>query len=233
LDHAPTIGHITMCSLHVLDIGHHDLGLLRPRGARSGACRPSGLVRRAVQRLPGCGPGPGANTGPSCDALTARKLLNIPFVSLSDNLDLSTASGRLMFNIIDAMAAFEPELIRERVRGHEKRQIHRSPLELLVASRKRPGYARPRELRWAAKSSVPDFACLFASSLRTSGHDKSRAGLPPEMHRLGSNHRAGAVPLGEHAERRAFKNFPVLLRESIYSGRKRRRRTSAGISWRD
>jgi hypothetical protein len=40
--------------------------------------------------------------------------LGIAFVSLSDNLDLSTASGRLMFNIIGAMAEFERELIRER-----------------------------------------------------------------------------------------------------------------------
>jgi len=43
--------------------------------------------------------------------------LGIAFVSLSDNLDLSTASGRLMFNIIGAMAEFERELIRERVRA--------------------------------------------------------------------------------------------------------------------
>jgi|SRR5690349_9014995 len=44
-------------------------------------------------------------------------LLNIAFVSLSDNLDLSTASGRLMFNIIGAMAEFERALIQERVKA--------------------------------------------------------------------------------------------------------------------
>lgn len=43
--------------------------------------------------------------------------LGIAFVSLSDNLDLSTASGRLTFNIIGAMAEFERELIRERVKA--------------------------------------------------------------------------------------------------------------------
>jgi DNA invertase Pin-like site-specific DNA recombinase len=49
------------------------------------------------------------------NALAEFESLNIAFVSLSDNLDLSTASGRLMFNIIGAMAEFERELIRERV----------------------------------------------------------------------------------------------------------------------
>ncbi|SRR6266567_1882542 len=39
----------------------------------------------------------------------------ISFVSLRDNLDLSTPSGRLMMHIIGAMAEFERELIRERV----------------------------------------------------------------------------------------------------------------------
>ena len=39
----------------------------------------------------------------------------VPFVSLRDNLDLSTPAGRLMLHIIGAMAEFERELIRERV----------------------------------------------------------------------------------------------------------------------
>jgi DNA invertase Pin-like site-specific DNA recombinase len=39
----------------------------------------------------------------------------VAFVSLRDNLDLSTPSGRLMMHIIGAMAQFERELIRERV----------------------------------------------------------------------------------------------------------------------
>jgi DNA invertase Pin-like site-specific DNA recombinase len=41
----------------------------------------------------------------------------IAFVSLGDNLDLSTPSGRLMFQIIGAMAEFERSLIQERVRA--------------------------------------------------------------------------------------------------------------------
>jgi DNA invertase Pin-like site-specific DNA recombinase len=39
----------------------------------------------------------------------------VTFVSLRDNLDLSTPSGRLMLHLLGAMAEFERELIRERV----------------------------------------------------------------------------------------------------------------------
>jgi len=41
----------------------------------------------------------------------------IAFVSLRDNLDLTTPSGRLMFQVIGAMAEFERSLIQERVRA--------------------------------------------------------------------------------------------------------------------
>jgi DNA invertase Pin-like site-specific DNA recombinase len=54
------------------------------------------------------------------NALAEFESLGIAFVSLSDNLDLGTPSGRLMFNIIGAMAEFERELIRERVRAGMK-----------------------------------------------------------------------------------------------------------------
>lgn len=43
--------------------------------------------------------------------------LGIVFVSFRDNLDFSTPGGRLMFNIIAAMAEFERDLIRERVKA--------------------------------------------------------------------------------------------------------------------
>jgi DNA invertase Pin-like site-specific DNA recombinase len=51
------------------------------------------------------------------NALAEFESLGIAFVSLSDNLDLSTASGRLMFNIIGSMAEFERALIQERVKA--------------------------------------------------------------------------------------------------------------------
>jgi DNA invertase Pin-like site-specific DNA recombinase len=43
--------------------------------------------------------------------------LGVAFISLRDNLDLSTPSGRLMFHVISAMAQFERELTVERVRA--------------------------------------------------------------------------------------------------------------------
>lgn len=41
----------------------------------------------------------------------------VSFVSLRDNLDLTTAAGRLMFQMIGAFAEFEREITRERVRA--------------------------------------------------------------------------------------------------------------------
>jgi DNA invertase Pin-like site-specific DNA recombinase len=51
------------------------------------------------------------------NALAELASLGVAFISLRDNLDLSTPSGRLMFQIIGAMAEFERALIQERVRS--------------------------------------------------------------------------------------------------------------------
>jgi DNA invertase Pin-like site-specific DNA recombinase len=51
------------------------------------------------------------------NALADLSAYGIAFISLRDNLDLSTPSGRLMFQIIGAMAEFERALIQERVRA--------------------------------------------------------------------------------------------------------------------
>jgi DNA invertase Pin-like site-specific DNA recombinase len=51
------------------------------------------------------------------NALAELESLGVVFVSLKDNLDLTTPSGRLMFQIIGAMAEFERSLIQERVRA--------------------------------------------------------------------------------------------------------------------
>ena len=47
------------------------------------------------------------------NALADLDFFKVAFISLKDNLDLSTPSGRLMFQIIGAMAEFERELIQE------------------------------------------------------------------------------------------------------------------------
>src|SRR5437899_10725474 len=51
------------------------------------------------------------------NALAELAALGVAFISLRDNLDLSTPFGRLMFQIIGAMAEFERPLIQERVRA--------------------------------------------------------------------------------------------------------------------
>jgi DNA invertase Pin-like site-specific DNA recombinase len=51
------------------------------------------------------------------NTLAELETRGVAFVSLQDNLDLSTPSGRLMFNVIGAMAEFERALIRERVKA--------------------------------------------------------------------------------------------------------------------
>src|SRR5215472_8590896 len=51
------------------------------------------------------------------NALADLAAYGVAFISFRDNLDLSTPSGRLMFQIIGAMAEFERSLIQERVRA--------------------------------------------------------------------------------------------------------------------
>jgi len=51
------------------------------------------------------------------NALAEFEAIGVAFVSLRDHLDLATPAGRLMFQIIAAMAEFERALIRERVRA--------------------------------------------------------------------------------------------------------------------
>jgi DNA invertase Pin-like site-specific DNA recombinase len=51
------------------------------------------------------------------NALAELEARGVAFISLRDNLDLATPSGRLMFQIIGAMAEFERSLIQERVKA--------------------------------------------------------------------------------------------------------------------
>ena len=41
---------------------------------------------------------------------------NVPFISITENIDLTTASGRLQFNVITAFAQFERDVISERTK---------------------------------------------------------------------------------------------------------------------
>lgn len=59
------------------------------------------------------------------NALADLDSLGVAFVSLRDNIDLSTPSGRLMFQVIGAMSEFEKSLIQERVRAGLRNAIAR------------------------------------------------------------------------------------------------------------
>jgi DNA invertase Pin-like site-specific DNA recombinase len=59
----------------------------------------------------------GRNLRHLVDTLAELEALGVAFVSLRDQIDLSTSAGKLMFHVIGAMAEFERALIQERVRA--------------------------------------------------------------------------------------------------------------------
>ena len=79
---------------------------------------------------------------------------NLSFVSLKDNIDLSTSSGRLVFHIFSALAEFEREIIRERtILGLERakkegKQLGRPEGSKDKKARRKSGYL----LRYAGKN---------------------------------------------------------------------------------
>ena len=101
------------------------------------------------------------------NALAEFESLGISFVSLRDNLDLSTPSGRLMFQIIGAMAEFERSLIVERVKAGMRnarakgKQISRPPRTFLTPDiRKSIGEAYRNE-----EGSLRQLAARFGTSV--------------------------------------------------------------------
>jgi DNA invertase Pin-like site-specific DNA recombinase len=73
------------------------------------------------------------------DSIADLDSYGVAFVSLRDNLDLSTPSGRLMMQIVGAMAEFERSLIQERVISGLRnaklkgKRLGRPPLRVLTA----------------------------------------------------------------------------------------------------
>lgn len=80
--------------------------------------------------------------------LDTKELIDkgVGFVSISDNLDFSTAAGKLQFQILSAFAEFERELIRERtIEGLERakqqgKQIGRPKGSKDSKQRRKSGY---------------------------------------------------------------------------------------------
>lgn len=57
------------------------------------------------------------------DAVENFRIWNVGFTTLRENIDTSTANGRLVFHIFAGLAEFERELIRERTILGQKRAI--------------------------------------------------------------------------------------------------------------
>ena len=70
------------------------------------------------------------------NALAELEAVGVAFVSLRDAFDLTTPAGRLMFGVVAAMAEFERDLIRERVKAGianakaKGRRVGRKPVAL-------------------------------------------------------------------------------------------------------
>ena len=57
------------------------------------------------------------------NTLTLLTEVGVSFISLKDNIDLTTSSGRLLMHMLGAFAEFEASLIRERVKAGLRRAI--------------------------------------------------------------------------------------------------------------
>lgn len=84
------------------------------------------------------------------NTLADLQAYGVAFISLRDNLDLSTPSGRLMFHVIAAMAEFERALIRERVSAGIHAARHRGTR----IGRPR-AYANPAKIRELRAQGMP------------------------------------------------------------------------------
>jgi DNA invertase Pin-like site-specific DNA recombinase len=105
------------------------------------------------------------------NALAELEALGLDFVSLRDNLDLGTPAGRLMFQIIGAMAEFERSLIQERVRAglrnakQKGKRLGRPPRPGKIPSGLRNVLAKP--LATCSVSPASRRRCFQPASLRT------------------------------------------------------------------
>lgn len=87
------------------------------------------------------------------NALAELEALGVAFVSLRDNLDLSTPAGRMLFHVIGAMAEFERSLIQERVKAglrHARSKGKRLGRPALIVDRARIACLRAQGRGWKA-----------------------------------------------------------------------------------
>jgi DNA invertase Pin-like site-specific DNA recombinase len=87
------------------------------------------------------------------NALAELEALGVAFVSLRDNLDLSTPAGRMLFHVIGAMAEFERTLIQERVKAglrHARSKGKRLGRPKVIVDRSRIECLRAQGRGWKA-----------------------------------------------------------------------------------
>jgi DNA invertase Pin-like site-specific DNA recombinase len=109
------------------------------------------------------------------NALAELGAFGVAFISLRDNLDLSTPSGRLMFQIIGAMAEFERALIQERVRAglrNARAKGKRLGRPCAIVDRSRVAALRATGTSWRAISR--ELGVGVATLLRQAGGHRRR-----------------------------------------------------------
>ncbi len=110
------------------------------------------------------------------NALADLCAYGVAFISFRDNLDLSTPSGRLMFQIVGAMAEFERSLIQERVKAG-----------LRNARAKGKKFGRPRvEIDAARVAALPEGRAFVVSGVANASGEQ---GQRPAIGRPGRQER--------------------------------------------
>ena len=90
----------------------------------------------------------GRSTRDLIDLLDFFRLHNCAFISYNNNMDTTTAEGRLLYRIIASFAEFEAELISERTKlAYERKVIHAKNIG--------------QRVRWGRKKSDVDTSLLF------------------------------------------------------------------------
>lgn len=108
------------------------------------------------------------------NALAEFDALGVAFVSLTDNLDLGTPAGRLMYQIIGAMAEFERCLVQERV----KAGLRRARAEGIRLGRPRAVVSLPRAIALRGQgASVRQIARKLGVSVGTVHKTLIQAGM--------------------------------------------------------
>jgi DNA invertase Pin-like site-specific DNA recombinase len=124
------------------------------------------------------------------NALTNLDSHGVTFVSVHDNLDLSTPSGRVMFQIVGVMAERERSLVRERVKAglrearRKGKKLGRPPriMNFVEMARLRERGASFREIAKAVGASPATVRTrLLQQKLGAASCHVKRTGRPPRM----------------------------------------------------